>query len=254
MSFPVRINKYFTDQGYCSRRQADRYIEEGRVTINGRKAKLGDQVQEGDKVELDGKSMAFNPKRVYIMYNKPKGITSTTDRTIRGNIIDAIRHPLRIFHIGRLDKDSTGLILLTNHGDIVNKILRAQFGHEKEYVVQLMGPFPPDFLKKMASGVDIGDHVTKPARVEPVNASTFKIILTEGKFRQIRRMCEALGQKVRNLHRTRIMNIELGDLPEGQWKDLPEKQLQELLTTLDEATYTELPEYKAPSHLQDDSQ
>jgi 23S rRNA pseudouridine2604 synthase len=224
----MRINKFFTDQGYCSRRQADKLIEEKRVKINGRIAVLGDQVQDGDAVTLDDKPISFSGPKTYIMYNKPRGITSTTDLRIAGNIIDAVNHPLRVFPIGRLDKDSTGLILLTNDGDIVNKILRAQYGHEKEYVVEINRPVDEIFIKKMAAGVDIGDHITKPCKMKKLGGNTFSIILTEGKNRQIRRMCEALGAVVKNLHRIRIMNIEIGNLKPGQWKDIPAEELQKL--------------------------
>jgi 23S rRNA pseudouridine2604 synthase len=229
----VRINKFFTEQGFCSRRQADRLIEEKRVKINGRIAVLGDQVSETDEVTLDGKAMAFTPPKTYIMYNKPRGITSTTDLRIEGNIITAVKHPLRVFPIGRLDKDSTGLIFLTNDGDIVNKILRAQFGHEKEYVVEINRPADEEFLKKMSQGVDIGDHVTLPCNIKKLGGNTFSLILTEGKNRQIRRMCETLGARVKNLNRIRIMNIKIGDLKPGAWKDIPKDQLAELKKILE---------------------
>ena len=231
----MRINKFFTEQGFCSRRQADKLIEEERVKINGRVAVLGDQVAEGDEVTLDGKVISFNPTKTYIMYNKPRGITCTTDLSIEGNIIDAIKHPLRVFPIGRLDKDSTGLIFLTNDGDIVNKILRAQFGHEKEYVVEINRPVDDEVLKKLSGGVDIGDHVTLPCKVRKIGGNTFSIILTEGKNRQIRRMCEALGSRVKNLHRIRIMNIKIADLKMGQWKDIPKDQLDALKKDLEKS-------------------
>jgi len=229
----MRINKFFTENGICSRREADRFIEEGRVQINGQVAKLGDQVEDGDQVTLNGKPVRVETKKVYIMFNKPPGVICTTDHGIKGNIVDAVNHPLRVYNIGRLDRDSKGLILLTNDGSIVNKILRAQFGHEKEYIVATMSPVSDEFLFKMARGVDIGNHVTKPCTVKRLNPSTFAMILTEGKNRQIRRMCEALGAKVRHLQRVRIMNIKLGDLPEGKWKDIPEKDLSTLLKILE---------------------
>ncbi|MDZ4676736.1 MAG: pseudouridine synthase [Oligoflexia bacterium] len=228
----MRINKFFTDQGYCSRRQADKLIEEKRVKINGRIAVLGDQVSETDQITLDGKTIAFSPPKTYIMYNKPRGITSTTDQRIDKNIIDAVKHSLRVFPIGRLDKDSTGLIFLTNDGDIVNKILRAQFGHEKEYVVEINRPVDDAFISKMSKGVDIGDYVTLPCKTQKIKGNTFSIILTEGKNRQIRRMCEALDAVVKNLQRIRIMNIKLGDLKFGEWRDIPKDQLETLKNSL----------------------
>ncbi len=228
----MRINRFFTDLGYCSRREADKLIEAGRVRINERLAVLGDQVSENDQVFVDSKQLHYSPPKVYIMYNKPTGITCTTERQIDGNIIDAINHPLRIFPIGRLDKDSSGLILLTNDGDIVNKILRAEFEHEKEYVVEVDKPFNEEFIFKMSQGVDIGDHFTIPCAVRTINRQTFSIILTEGKNRQIRRMCEALGYNVRRLQRIRIMNLLLADMKPGQWKDIPVEKLQDLKASL----------------------
>jgi 23S rRNA pseudouridine2604 synthase len=238
----MRINKFFTERGYCSRRQADKLIEDKRVTINGRIAVLGDQVSESDIVLIDGKAIVINSLRTYIMYNKPRGITCTTDIRIAGNIIDAIKHPLRVFPIGRLDKESTGLILLTNDGDIVNKILRAQFGHEKEYIVEINRPIDEGFLNKMAQGINIGDHVTLPCKIKKVGGNTFNIILTEGKNRQIRRMCEALGAVVKNLHRVRIMNIKIGNLRPGQWVDIPKPDFEELQRTLAKADSLPTPE------------
>lgn len=228
----MRINKFFTAQGYCSRREADKLIEAKRVKINGKLAVLGDQVQEGDVVTLDGKVIEFSPPKKYIMYNKPLGITCTTDLRVEGNIIEAVNHPLRIFPIGRLDKYSTGLIFLTNDGDIVNKILRAQYGHEKEYVVEINSPITPDFIKKMSNGVNIGDYVTKPCQVKKMSGNTFSIVLTEGKNRQIRRMCEALGFVVKHLKRIRIINIKIGNLAEGKWQDIPEPQFKEMQNIL----------------------
>lgn len=228
----MRINKFFTDRGICSRREADKLIEAKRVTINGRTAVLGDQITDEDEIRLNGKVVGDKNERIYLMYNKPFGVTCTTDKRIAGNIIDAIKHPLRIFPIGRLDKASTGLILLTNDGDIVNKILRAQYGHEKEYVVETNKPYDADFIKEMGSGVDIGDYVTKTCRVTRVNPTTFNIILTEGKNRQIRRMTESLGLKVKRLHRIRIMNIRIGTLPTGACRPIPLHELDELKSIL----------------------
>lgn len=228
----MRINKFLTDKGFCSRREADKLIEQKRVKIGGRLAVLGDQVAEGDVVTVDGKPILAEEKKVYLMYNKPRGIVCTTDTREKDNIIDAVKYKTRIFPIGRLDKDSTGLIFLTNDGDIVNQILRAQYGHEKEYVVNVDKPFDEKFLFKMAAGVDIGGYVTKPCEVERVNRSTFKIILTEGKNRQIRRMCEALGFMVRHLQRIRIMNVLLGNLREGELRPIPAQAFALLRETL----------------------
>lgn len=230
----MRINKYFTDRGYCSRREADRLIEAGRVKINGRKAVLGDQVEETDNVTIDGNKLTTRGKRVYIMYNKPFGITCTTDREISRNIVDEVKHPLRVFPIGRLDKASTGLIFLTNDGEIVNKILRAQYGHEKEYEVEVGAPYPDSFLKDMASGVTIDGYTTKPCKLKRLSETWFSIILTEGKNRQIRRMTEALGFKVKQLHRIRIMNVLIDNLEIGEWRDIPVKDLEKLKATLDQ--------------------
>lgn len=230
----IRINKYFTEQGYCSRREADKLVESGRVKINGKKAVMGDQVdvERGDAVTLDEKPISFKNERVYLMYHKPRGITCTTERKIEGNIIDAVNYPTRIFPIGRLDKDSSGLIFLTNDGDIVNEILRAEHGHEKEYIVTVMKDFDDSFLGKMSNGVDIGDHKTLPCKIKRLSSQSFSIILTEGKNRQIRRMCEALNSRVKTLKRIRIMNIQLGDLKEGTWKEIPTTLLNELKESL----------------------
>jgi 23S rRNA pseudouridine2604 synthase len=224
----MRINKFFTEQGYCSRREADRLIQAGRVKINERLAVLGDQVGADDSVFLDGQLIEFHPPKKYIMYNKPLGITCTTDLRVEGNIIDAVKHDLRIFPIGRLDKYSTGLIFLTNDGDIVNKILRAQFGHEKEYIIEINCPVTDDFIRKMSSGVDIGGYVTKNCKVKKIRGNTFSIILTEGKNKQIRRMCEALDTVVKKLHRIRIINVNIGSLRSGEWVDIDPKLLGEM--------------------------
>lgn len=234
----MRINKLFTDRGQCSRREADRLIEAGRVRINGQKAVLGDQVAETDEVTLDGKKITQKPPAAYIMYNKPFGVTCTSDPEIKDNIVASVNYPQRVFPIGRLDKASTGLIFLTNDGDIVNKILRAQYGHEKEYEVEVNAPYPMSFLKKMSDGVDIGGYITKPCKVERLSETWFSIVLTEGKNRQIRRMTDELGHKVKKLHRIRIMNVNIGDLEIGQWQDIPAKQLATLKNTLTQQTQT----------------
>ena len=225
----TRINKYLSEIGYCSRRAADKLLEEGRITINGKKAPLGEKVEEGDVVAVNGKVVnKRSAQHVYIALNKPRGIVCTTDRRVeKDNIIDFIGHPQRIFPIGRLDKLSEGLILLTSDGDIVNKILRARNNHEKEYLVQVNKPITKDFLRRMRNGLPILGTVTRKCVVEQVGPVTFRIILTQGLNRQIRRMCEYLDYRVKRLKRIRIMNIEL-DLPVGKWRDLSKRELQEL--------------------------
>lgn len=228
----MRINKFLSETGVTSRRGADKWIEAGRITINGELASIGSQVSEDDVVCVDGKPVKKEEELVYIALNKPVGITSTTERHIKGNVIDFVGHSKRIFHIGRLDKESEGLLLLTNDGDIVNEILRAENHHEKEYVVQVDRPITNEFLKNMASGVEILDTKTLPCRVEKVSSHVFKIILEQGLNRQIRRMCSALGYSVKRLQRIRIMNIHLGNLKVGQWRDLTAKEKDELFTLL----------------------
>ena len=228
----MRINKYISESGKASRRGADKLISEGQVTINSQLAKIGDQVEPGDKVLINGAPIQIEQNHVYIALNKPVGITSTTERHIKGNIVDFVNHPLRIFHIGRLDKDSDGLILLTNDGDIVNEILRAENKHEKEYIVTVDKPITPEFLKKMAEGVEILDTKTLPSEVVQLSKYVFQIILRQGLNRQIRRMCAALGYGVYRLQRTRIMNIHLGNLPLGQWRDLSKKERTQLFKEL----------------------
>ncbi|MGH8178322.1 MAG: pseudouridine synthase [Steroidobacter sp.] len=225
----MRLNKYISETGASSRRQADAWIEAGRVTINGVVAVLGTQVNEGDVVCIDGRPVGAAKKHVYIALNKPVGVTSTTERDIQGNIIDLVKHPERIFPIGRLDKDSEGLILLTNNGDIVNEILRSENEHEKEYVVTVDRPATELFLSGIASGVRILGTVTKPCRIRRVDACTFRIILTQGLNRQIRRMCSFFGYKVMRLQRVRIINITLGDLKTGQWRELSPAEVRGLL-------------------------
>lgn len=228
----MRINKYLSEAGVCSRRGADKWIEAGRVKINGNFAEVGSKVSENDIVTVDNKEIKLEKGYVYIKLNKPRGITSTTERHIKGNIVDFVGHSERIFHIGRLDKDSEGLILLTNDGDIVNEILRKEGKHEKEYIVTVDKPITDDFLKQMASGVAILDTVTLPAVVTKVNSRTFKIILTQGLNRQIRRMTEALGYEVKQLRRLRVMNILVDDLKLGAWKDLTMAEKSELFKLL----------------------
>ncbi|WP_040285419.1 23S rRNA pseudouridine(2604) synthase RluF [Sporosarcina koreensis] len=228
----MRINKFLSEAGIVSRRGADKWIDEGRVVINGRPAELGSQVAAGDQVEVDGKPVAAQEQLVYIMLNKPVGITSTTERHVKGNVVDFVNHPLRIFHIGRLDKDSDGLLLLTNDGDIVNEILREEHGHEKEYIVTVDHPITDSFIRQMEQGVAILDTVTKPCKVKKLGARKFNITLTQGLNRQIRRMCSALGYNVVSLRRMRIMNLKLGSLPVGQWRDLTETERTNLFKEL----------------------
>lgn len=228
----MRINKYLSEAGVCSRRGADKWIEAGRVKINGEFAEVGSKVGDDDVVTVDNKAIKLEKGYVYLKLNKPRGITSTTERHIKGNIVDFVGHQERIFHIGRLDKDSEGLILLTNDGDIVNEILRKEGKHEKEYIVTVDKPITDDFIKQMSEGVAILDTVTLPAEVTKVNAKTFKIVLTQGLNRQIRRMTEALGYEVKQLRRLRVMNILVDDLKLGQWKDLTEDEKSELFDML----------------------
>jgi 23S rRNA pseudouridine2604 synthase len=228
----MRINKFLSEAGIVSRRGADKWIEDGRITINGQNAELGSKVEPGDDVRADGKPVKHDDPYVYIALNKPVGITSTTERHIQGNIVDFINHPQRIFHIGRLDKDSFGLILLTNDGDIVNEILRAENEHEKEYIVRVDQPITQDFLNDMSEGVEILDTKTLPCRVKKLSSHVFKIALTQGLNRQIRRMCSALGYEIKSLERVRIMNIKVDGLSVGQWRDLTKEELDELFKML----------------------
>ena len=225
----TRINKYLSEIGHCSRRGADKLLEQGRITINGVVPELGEKVQDGDVVAVDGKVVGKRTeKHVYIALNKPRGIVCTTDRGVeKDNIVDFVGHPQRIFPIGRLDKPSEGLILMTSDGDIVNKILRARNNHEKEYFVNVHKPITQEFITRMRNGVPILDTVTRKCLVEQIGPKTFRIILTQGLNRQIRRMCEYLEYRVTKLKRVRIMNIEL-DLPVGAWRDLKKHELQTL--------------------------
>lgn len=237
-----RLNKFISESGICSRREADKFIEQKRVTINGALPELGTKVMPGDKVEVDGKTIGARPEnksdRVYIAYHKPIGITCTTERHVKGNIIDAIKHKQRIFPIGRLDKPSEGLILLTSDGDIVNKILRAENAHDKEYLVTVNNPISERFIKKMANGVPVLGTVTKRCKVSSMGRNRFKIILTQGLNRQIRRMCEFLGYEVTKLKRTRIMHIELGGLKPGQWRNLTQQEMAQLNLALASSSKT----------------
>jgi len=236
----TRINKYLSEVGYCSRRRADRLIEEGKVTINGKVTEIGSKVEDDDKVEVEGQRIkkSTKQKKIYLAFNKPVGIVCTTNRRIEPhNIIDFIKYPKRIFPIGRLDKDSEGLIFLTNDGDIVNKILRARNNHEKEYIVMVNRPINREFIKRMSNGVKILDTTTKNCLVKQLSQKKFKIILTQGLNRQIRRMCEFLGYKVQSLKRVRIMNIKL-DLPTGKYREFTKEELLELNELLEKSSKT----------------
>jgi len=236
----TRINKYLSEVGYCSRRVADRLIEEGKVTINGEITEIGSKVEEGDQVEVEGQKIIKSTKQksIYLAFNKPIGIVCTTDRRVEpDNIIDFINYPTRIFPIGRLDKPSEGLIFLTNDGDILNKILRARNNHEKEYIVSVNRPINRGFIQSMSNGVEILDTITKNCFVKQLGPKKFKIILTQGLNRQIRRMCEVLGYRVRSLKRVRIMNIKL-DVPTGEYRELSKEELLELNGLLENSSKT----------------
>ena len=225
----MRINKFLAESGACSRREADAWIAAGRVTVNGVAAELGTRVAEDDQVAVDGRPIDAKPRRVYLALNKPVGVECTTDRDVPGNIVDFVGHRERVFPIGRLDKDSEGLILLTNDGDVVNHVLRAENAHEKEYVVAVDRPLTPEFLAGMAGGVPILGTVTNPCRIIQVGRNTFRIVLTQGMNRQIRRMCEHFDYTVRRLQRVRIMHIRLGELPIGKWRNLTPEEVRGLL-------------------------
>ncbi len=225
----MRLNKHISESGVASRREADAWIAAGRVTVNGKPGALGTQVEAGDEVLVDGKPLPARRKAVYIALHKPPGVTCTTERDVPGNIADFVGHAERIFPIGRLDKDSEGLILLTSDGDIVNEVLREEHGHEKEYLVTVEPDVTPSFLSMMAAGVRIGGEKTKPAKVMRAGPNRFRIVLTQGLNRQIRRMCSALGWRVKRLVRLRVMHIRLGDLPSGRWRELTKVELEPLL-------------------------
>jgi 23S rRNA pseudouridine2604 synthase len=224
----IRINKYLSEAGVCSRREADRYIIEGKVKIDGVIAEIGSRVKPGSRVTFNGKPVKSKDKRVLIAFNKPAGIVCTTSQKEPDNIVDFINFPTRIYPIGRLDKESEGLILLTNDGSIVNSILRARYGHEKEYIVTVNKEITDDFVRRMSEGVPILDTVTKPCKIIVINKYSFRIILSQGLNRQIRRMCEYLGYRVVRLVRIRIMNITLGNLKSGAWRNITGKELEEL--------------------------
>jgi 23S rRNA pseudouridine2604 synthase len=225
----VRLNKYISETGVCSRREADKWIEAGRVTLNGARAQLGHKVAERDEVRIDGELIGAKKRRIYIALNKPVGITCTSEPHIKDNIIDLVGHSERIFPVGRLDKDSEGLILLTNDGDIVNDILRSENAHEKEYIVSVNRPITDLALRMMADGIKIMGETTKPCKVARIDRAVFRMILTQGLNRQIRRMCSALGYRVQHLKRVRIINIHLGALRSGEWRYLTESEVANLL-------------------------
>lgn len=234
----VRINKYLSEVGYCSRRKADQLIEEGRVTINGEVPPMGTKVMPDDEVRVNGKLIGERKKPyVYLALNKPRGIECTTNTSVNHNIVDFVNYPERIFPIGRLDKDSEGLILMTNDGDIVNKILRSKNDNEKEYLVTVNKPITDRFLKRMSNGVPILDTVTKPCKIERISNTTFKIYLTQGLNRQIRRMCEFFNYEVESLKRIRVMNIRL-DVPLGEYRKLTKEELTELRKLLKDSSKT----------------
>ncbi|TMP42504.1 23S rRNA pseudouridine(2604) synthase RluF [Pseudoalteromonas citrea] len=235
----TRLNKYISETGFCSRREADKLIESGRVRVNNAQPEMGQKVSDLDVITVDGKSLKEKPKRVYIAYNKPVGITCTTERKIRSNIVNAINYPERIFPIGRLDRPSEGLIFLTNEGDIVNKILRAGNNHEKEYVVSVDRPINSRFIERMAGGIPILDTVTKKCHVKKTGDREFTIVLTQGLNRQIRRMCEYLGYEVVTLKRVRIMNVKLDGLRSGQWRHLSEREMHEINSSIASSAKTE---------------
>ena len=235
----VRLNKYISETGFCSRREADKLIEQGRVKIDGVKASTGMKVSKGQSVYVDGKPLKVENELVYIALNKPVGITCTTESKIKGNIVDFINHEKRIFPIGRLDKDSQGLIFMTNDGDIVNKILRAGNNHEKEYIVTVNKPITDEFVKGMSNGVPILGTVTKKCLVKKESKNSFRIILTQGLNRQIRRMCEYFGYEVKKLERIRIMNVSLGNLKMGSWRYLTKKELDEINRLTENSSKTE---------------
>ena len=224
----IRLNKFLSDAGVCSRREADRLAEQGLITVDGETAVVGMKIHLDAEVKVRGKRIKKEEEKVLLAFHKPAGIVCTAEKREKNNVIDYLNYPLRIYPVGRLDKDSTGLLLLTNDGELVNKIMRAGNYHEKEYIVRVNRPLTEEFCRKMASGVPILDTVTRTCQVEPVDEMTFRIVLTQGLNRQIRRMCEALGYRVIALKRVRIMNIKLGDLKEGAWRRVEGKEREKL--------------------------
>jgi 23S rRNA pseudouridine2604 synthase len=234
----IRLNKFIAESGICSRREADKFIEKGTVMINGRKAVVGDTVRPGDRVTVNGNKLEplTAENKIYIAFNKPVGVTCTTEESTKGNIVDYVNHATRVFNIGRLDKDSQGLIFLTNDGDIVNKILRAENAHEKEYLVTVDKPITEKFISSMATGVPILGLVTKKCKVTQESTLVFRITLIQGLNRQIRRMCEYFGYEVRKLERVRIMNVSLAGIPLGEWRDLTEQELEGIFAMIEKSS------------------
>jgi len=234
----TRLNKAIAETGYCSRREADKLIETGKVIVNGKVAEMGLKVTNSDEISVKGQVVTKTVRNIYLVFHKPVGITCTTDLRVKGNIVSYINYPERIFPIGRLDKPSEGLIFMTNDGDIVNKILRSRNNHEKEYIVRVNKKITNDFIRRMSNGIPILDTVTKKCKVWKVNNHTFKIILTQGSNRQIRRMCEYLGYEVTMLKRLRIMNIDLGTLKPGKYRSFTKKELKDLLILCEDSQKT----------------
>jgi len=243
----TRLNKFISESGLCSRREADRYIEKGTVFINGKRAKVGDQVFAGDKVMVNGHNIEPKEESSFVLlaFNKPVGITSTTESGVRDNIVDYVNYSERIFPIGRLDKDSSGLIFLTNNGDIVNKILRAGNKHEKEYIVTVNKPITDDFIFEMSNGVPILGVNTRKCKVRQISTFVFNIILIQGLNRQIRRMCEHFGYEVTKLERTRIMNISLKGIPMGEFRELTEEEMNSISKSVENSTSEAKPKSKS---------
>lgn len=233
---PVRLNKYLSEAGVCSRREADRLIESGKVTVDGVRAQTGMRVTPGQTVKVGRKIVSKQDEMILLAVNKPRGIACTEERRERNSIVRFLNYPVRVTYVGRLDKDSRGLLLMTNNGDIINKMMRAANYHEKEYKVTVDQEITPEFIRKMASGVPILDTVTRPCRVKKIGKYTFSIILTQGLNRQIRRMCEALGYHVRDLVRVRVMNIRLGSLKEGEYRKVTDEELEELYELLSDSS------------------
>lgn len=234
----MRLNKYLSDAGVCSRREADRLVQDGKVTVDGKTAVLGMQIEVGQEIWVNGKEVRREEKKVLLLFHKPRGIECTANPKVKNNVISYIDYPIRIYYIGRLDKDSEGLLLLTNQGELVNKMMRAGNCHEKEYLVTVDKPVTDDFIRKMSCGVPILGTVTRKCYVEKTGEKSFRIILTQGLNRQIRRMCEYLGYRVKRLKRVRVMNLELGSLPAGQYREATKKELEELKSLIRDSSET----------------
>lgn len=232
MDEQLRINKYLSSIGYCSRREADRLLEQGKIQVDGHTAQVGERIKKDQNITVNGIPVGEKPRDIVIAFNKPQGIVCTSSEKEKNNIIDYLHFPTRIYPVGRLDKDSTGLILLTNDGDLTDRILREKNNHEKEYLVTVQKPLRPEIIHAMEQGVPILDTMTRPCQIVPIDSHTFRIILTQGLNRQIRRMCEYFGYKVTTLKRVRVMNIHLGELKEGSWREITGDELSELKNAL----------------------